>query len=188
MGKLVVTEFLSIDGVMEAPGGEPGYRHTAWVTRFPDVGQFENKFEEVLEHEALLIGRVTYESFAGAWPFRDGPFADRMNTMPKFVASTTLKDPEWSNTTVLEGDTMTAVQTLKAQLAGDILVTGSRTLVQGLAAADLVDEYRLMIFPIVLGSGFRLWADTVDATTLRLVGTRAFGDVVVLNTYARVRD
>ena len=106
MARIVVTEFVSLDGVMEAPGGEPGYKHTGWVGRFPDAGQFDYKFEEVLEHEAQLLGRVTYESFAEAWPQREGEFADRINSMPKYVVSTTLKNPEWNNTTVLQGDAM----------------------------------------------------------------------------------
>ena len=147
MGKIVVSEFVSLDGVMEAPGGEPSYRHTGWVAKFPDAGQFKYKLDEILAHEAHLLGRRTYESFAGAWPARTGPFADKINSMPKYVASTTLATADWNNTTVLKGDTATAVATLKQQLAGDILVAGSRTLVTTLRRNDLVDEYRLMVFP-----------------------------------------
>ena len=109
MGKIVVSEFVSLDGVVEAPGGEPNYRHTGWVARFQDEAQIDWKMREVMAHEALLIGRVTYESFAGAWPHFDGPFADKMNAMPKYVASTTLKNPAWNNTHVLQGDAMAAV-------------------------------------------------------------------------------
>ena len=186
MGKLVVTEFVSVDGVMEAPGGEPGFKHTGWVGRFADAGQFAYKLDEVLAHEALLLGRRTYESFAGAWPERTGPFADKMNEMPKYVASTTLTNPEWGNTNVLEGDTAAAVASVKSELHGDILVAGSRTLVTTLKQHDLIDEYRLMIFPIVLGSGMRLFDEVPDATTLELVDVQQFGAGPVVMTYLRV--
>ena len=185
MARLVVSQFISIDGVMEAPGGEPGYRHTGWVGRFDDAGQFDFKLEEVLAHDALLLGRTTYESFAGAWPARTGEFADKMNAMPKYVASTTLRDPHWHNTTVLDGDAMGAVIALKAAAGGDILVAGSRKLVNSLKQHDLVDEYRLMIFPIVLGSGMRLFNSAVDAHEFKLGGMRSFTNGIVLLTYER---
>lgn len=172
---------------MEAPGGEPGYKHSGWVGRCPDFGQFTYKLDEVLAHEALLLGRTTYESFAGAWPERDGVFADKMNDMPKYVASTTLADPEWSNTSVLVGDTAEAVAKLKRDLEGDILVAGSRTLIKTLTHHDLIDEYRLMIFPIILGSGMRLFDEVPDATTLKLVDVQRFGDGPVVVTYETVR-
>ena len=187
MGKIVVSEFVSLDGVVEAPGGEPGYRHTGWVARFQDQAQIDWKMREVMAHEALLIGRVTYESFAGAWPNFKGPFADKMNSMPKYVASRTLKNPAWNNTHVLQGDAMAAVAKLKRALRGDILVHGSRTLANALKAYDLVDEYRLMIFPIILGSGMRLFEETPDATTLVLASTEALKNGAAVLTYRVAR-
>ena len=186
MGKLVVSEFVSADGVMEAPGGEPGYKHTGWVSRFPDMGQFAYKYEEVVQHDALLIGRTTYESFAGAWPTYEGDFADRMNSMPKFVFSNTLEDPQWTNTTVVKGEVATAIARLKAEFNGKLLVGGSHMLVNALKQHDLIDEYRLMVFPIVLGSGFRLFEASEDAATLNLIDVKQFGSILNL-TYETVR-
>jgi dihydrofolate reductase len=190
MAKVVVSEFLSLDGVMQAPGGEPGYRHTGWVMKFPNPEQFKYKLDEVLAHKSLLLGRKTYEGFAAAWPSRTGEFADKMNRMPKYIASTTLKKVEWSNSTVLTSDVPEAVSKLKEDLGGDILVAGSRTLVNTLKRHDLIDEYRLMIFPIVLGSGMRLFDETADATTFKLVDTLPLGNGAVILTYhpARSRD
>ena len=187
MARLVVSEFVSLDGVMEAPGGEPGYRHTGWVAKFQDSGQIKYKLDEVLAHEALLIGRTTYEGFAAAWPSIEGEFGDKMNSMPKYVASTTLEKAEWNNSTVLKGDAMAAVSKLKEELGGDILVAGSRTLVNTLKRHDLIDEYRLMVFPIVLGSGMRLFDETVDATTLKLVDTHPLENGAVILTYQPAR-
>lgn len=186
MARIIVSEFVSIDGVMEAPGGEPGYRHSGWVARFPDLGQFTYKLEETLAAEALLLGRTTYESFAGAWPHQDGPFADKMNAMPKYVVSATLRDPAWHNTTVLHGAVEDSIPRLKAQLPGDLLVAGSHTLVTALRRHDLVDEYRLTVFPIVLGSGMRLFDDIEVATELELVDARSYGSVALL-TYHPAR-
>ena len=183
MRRVVVSEFVSLDGVMEAPGGEEGHPHTGWVMLFPDPGQLAYKLEEVLEAEALLLGRVTYQGFAAAWPSREGEFADKMNDMPKFVASTTLTELEWNSSTLLEGDVVEAVSKLKQENGGDILVAGSRTLVHTLMAHDLVDEYRIMLFPIVLGSGGRLFPDTPDKTVLKLVDTTTFDSGVVVHTY-----
>lgn len=187
MGRLMVTEFMSLDGVVQSPGGEPGYRHSGWVGRFPDRNQFLFKLNETLAHEALLLGRVTYESFAGAWPQRDGPFADKMNAMPKFVVSTTMTSADWANSTVLKGDVPTAVRDLKARTKGDILVAGSRTLVQTLKQHDLVDFYRVMVFPIILGSGTRLFGETEDAMPLKLIETERFEDACAVLTFERVR-
>jgi dihydrofolate reductase len=192
MGKIVVSEFVSLDGVMEAPGGEQGYQHSGWVARFPDSGQFKYKFEEVFAHEALLLGRRTYEGFAAAWPSRErdgelGEFAVKMNRMPKYVASTTLKKAEWNNSTVLKGDVAEAVSKLKKTLGGDILVAGSRTLVNSLKQHDLVDEYRLMVFPIILGSGMRLFDEAADATALALVDTRRLESGTMILTYRPAR-
>lgn len=186
MGRIVVSEFVSVDGVMEAPGGEPGYRHTGWVARFPDLGQFAYKLEETLAAEALLLGRTTYRSFAGAWPDQEGDFADKMNAMPKYVVSSTLRDPAWDNTTILEGPVAESVARLKAEVQGVLLVAGSHTLVQALRAHDLVDEYRLMVLPIVLGSGMRVFEDSEDAAELELTAARSFGSVALL-TYQPTR-
>ena len=183
MGRIVVSEFVSIDGVMEAPGGEAGYRHTNWVGERFDDAWLAFKVEEVQAHEALLIGRVTYESFAGAWPDREGPIAEKFNAMPKYVASTTLKTAAWNNTSVLGGEALDAVPALKARVSGDILVHGSRTLENGLKARGLVDEYRLMIYPVVLGSGRRLFDQTDDALPLTFVSARSFPNGVLLATY-----
>ena len=188
MGQIVVSEFVSLDGVVEAPGGEPGYRHTGWVARFQDEEQIQWKFREVLAHEALLLGRITYGSFAGAWPSFKGAFADKMNSMPKYVASTTLERVDWNNAHLLQGDAMAATARLKRELRGDILVHGSRTLANALRKHDLVDEYRLMIFPIILGSGVRLFEETPDATTFRLIGTESLKNGVAVLTYRPVRS
>ncbi len=183
MGKIVVTEFVSLDGVSEAPGGEPGYSHTGWVGRFPEPEPFAYKLEEVLAHEALLIGRVTYESFAGAWPERDGPMAEKMNAMPKFVASRTLANPEWNNSTVLRGDFVTAATQLKRETAGGILVPGSLSLVSQLRRHNLVDEYRLMVFPVVLGTGRRMFDEAPEALELKLRDSVTYRNGVVLLVY-----
>lgn len=187
MGKVVVTEFISLDGVVEAPGGEPGYRHSGWVGKFPDRGQFDFKLTEVLSHEALLLGRITYESFAGAWPSETGEFADKMNAMPKFVASRTRKNLDWNNSRLLQGEVPEAVARLKQDIAGDILVAGSRTLVNALRQHDLIDEYRLMVFPIILGSGTRLFEEFEEAQTLDLLETRPYDNGVIIMTYRPAR-
>ena len=183
--KLMVSEFVSLDGVMEAPGGEEGYRHTGWTIEFHDPGQMEYKLDEVLEAGALLLGRVTYEGFAAAWPSYsdEAGFADKMNGMPKHVASTTLQALEWNNSTVIEGDVAEGVAALKREEDGDLLVAGSRTLVHTLIEHDLVDEYRLMIFPVVLGSGGRLFPERQEKLVLKLVGSKSFDSGVVVQTY-----
>jgi len=184
MGKIIVSEFVTLDGVMEAPGGEPGHPHSGWVFDFIGDEQIEYKLEEVLEAGSLLIGRVTYETFADAWPKRKGQFADRMNAMPKHVVSSTLQSPEWNNTTVIRGDVVEHITRLKNGDGGPILVAGSRTVVHTLMQHDLIDEYRMMIFPVILGSGRRLFPDgTPDKTVLRLTDTRVFGSGVVVQTY-----
>lgn len=185
MRTLIVTEFVSVDGVMEAPGGEPGYAHTGWVGEVPGDDKFEYKLAELFEADAQLIGRVTYESFAGAWPRRTGEFADRMNRMPKHVVSSTLAEPlEWTSSTLLTGDPVAAVAALKAGEGGAILLPGSRRLAQALMVAGLVDEYRLMVFPVILGSGRRLFPDdAADKIPVELVDTRTFENGVSLLTY-----
>lgn len=182
MSKLIVTEFVSLDGVMEAPGGEPGYAHTGWVEpHFTDeLGAF--KLEEQLAADILLLGRVTYESFYGAWPHREGPMAEKINTMTKYVVSTTLESSDWQGTTVI--GSLDAVAELKASDRGPILVVGSRTLVHALLAAGLVDELSLTVMPIVLGSGARLFPETPDTTKLTHVSSRALENGVVLQRYA----
>jgi dihydrofolate reductase len=182
MGKLVVTEFVTLDGVMEDPGGQHGGRG-GWAFKFEQGAEGEKfKFDELMASDAQLLGRVTYEGFAAAWPTMEGTgeFGEKMNEMPKFVVSSTLENPEWENTTVLSGDLVEEVGKLKGQFSGDILVAGSATLVQSLLADDLVDELHLMVFPILLGGGKRLFADGVDSTSLSLVETKQTGDVVTL--------
>ncbi len=183
VAKLIVSEFVTLDGRIEAPGGEPTHPHRGWVGDFIGEEQMEYKLAEVREAESLLIGRTTYDGFSAAWPERDGEFADKMNRMPKYVVSSTLRDPAWNNTTVLGGDVAAEVQQLKADTAGPILVAGSGTLVGGLHVNGLVDEYRLMVFPVTIGSGLRLFPETPDKSTLRLSDTRVFGSGVVVLTY-----
>ena len=186
MGRIVVTEFVALDGVMEDPGGSEGSKHAGWsfeISRGDEGDKF--KLDETLSSEALLLGRVTYEGFAAAWPSREGEFADKFNTMPKYVVSSTMENPEWTNTTVLKGDLAEEVATLKQELDGDIVVHGSARLVQDLLDNDLVDELRLMVFPVVLGSGKRLFGETSDKKPLRLVDSKVVGDGVVILVYRR---
>jgi dihydrofolate reductase len=188
MGKLVVTEFVSLDGVMQAPGGED-FKYPGWSFAF-DRGDDGNDFKlrETLETEALLLGRITYESFAGAWPTREGEFADKFNTMPKYVVSSTLEDPEWNNTTVLGSDAVEAAARLKGEIEGIVQVPGSLRLVQALLEADLVDELHLMMFPVVLGTGRRLFGETSDKSEWRLTEARPVGpDGVLVLIYERAR-
>ena len=186
MGRIVVTEFVSLDGVMEDPGGAEDFKHGGWsfaIDRGEEGDRF--KLDETLSSEALLLGRVTYEGFAKAWPSREGDFADKFNTMPKYVVSSTLKEPEWNNSRVLEGDVPDAVAKLREEQDGDIVVHGSATLVQTLLEHDLVDELRLMVFPVLLGSGKRLFGETSDRKTLRLVDSKVVGDGVGILVYRR---
>jgi dihydrofolate reductase len=187
MGKLVVTEFVSIDGVFEDPGGAEGYEHGGWTFEY-DRGEEGNQFkvDELLEAEVQLLGRVTYEGFAEAWPSREGEFADKLNRDPKYVVSTTLTDPTWQSTTVIADNVVEEIAQLKARTKGPILVAGSGTLVATLLGADLVDELRLMVFPTVLGRGKRLFPDGIDRRKLRLVEARTVGpDGVQVHTYRR---
>jgi dihydrofolate reductase len=187
MRELIVTEFVTLDGVMEAPGGEPGHPHTGWVFDFVGDEQMAFKLQELLEAEIHLLGRVTYESFAGAWPERTGPMAEKMNSMPKYVVTTTLDELEWNNSTPIKGDVAGEVTKLKQHDGGPILVAGSRTVVQTLIEHDLVDEYRLMVFPVVLGSGERLFGESPHKTTLELVDTKTFETGVQVHTYRPAR-
>jgi len=184
MGRIIVTEFVSLDGVMEDPGGSEDFRHGGWTFEIPRGEGDDFKLTETRETDALLLGRVTYEGFAEAWPSRDGEFADKFNTMPKYVVSSTLRDPTWTNTTVLDGDVPAAVGRLRESFDGDLVVHGSAQLAQALLEHDLVDELRLMVFPVVLGSGKRLFADTSEKKTpLRLADSKLVGDGVMILTY-----
>jgi dihydrofolate reductase len=184
VGRIVVTEFVSLDGVMEDPGGAENFKYGGWtfeISRGDEGDKF--KLDETLSSEALLLGRVTYEGFAEAWPSREGEFADKFNSMPKYVVSSTLEEPEWDNSTVLNGNVAEEVAKLKEEQTGDIVVHGSARLVQALVEHDLVDEFRLMVFPVVLGSGKRLFGDTSDKKPLRLVDSKVVGDGVAILTY-----
>jgi dihydrofolate reductase len=186
VGRIVVTEFVSLDGVMEDPGGSEDFQHGGWalaISRGDEGDRF--KLDELHEAEAQLLGRVTYDGFAAAWPSRTDEvgFAEKMNTMPKYVVSSTLGEPEWQNTTVLRD--LDDVARLRGDLDGTILVAGSKRLVQGLLDRDLVDELRLMVFPIVLGSGGRLFGEGNEPKALSLRDSRTVGDGVVILVYER---
>jgi dihydrofolate reductase len=186
VGRIVVTEFVSLDGVMEDPGGGEDFKYGGWtfeIERGDEGDKF--KLDETLSSEALLLGRKTYEGFAAAWPSMTDEvgFADKFNSMPKYVVSSTLGDPEWNNSAVLKGDMVEEVTKLREQLDGDIVVHGSAQLVQALVEHDLVDEFRLMVFPVVLGSGKRLFGETSDKKTLRLVDSKMVGEGVAILTY-----
>ena len=183
MGRIVVTEFVSLDGVIEAPGGGEDYRHAGWTFEI-DRGAEGDKFklDELIEAEAQLLGRVTYEGFAAAWPTMEDEagFAEKMNAMPKYVVSSTLGEPEWENSTVLRGDVAEEVAKLKDEVEGVILIAGSAQLVQALVGHDLVDELRLMVFPVMLGTGKRLFEDGADLRSFELVETSQSGAVALL--------
>jgi dihydrofolate reductase len=184
MGRIVVTEFVSLDGVMEDPGGAEDYRHGGWTFKF-DRGADGDKFklDEAMGAQALLLGRKTYEGFAAAWPSMQGDFADKFNNMPKYVVSSTLSEPAWKNSTVLGGDVVAEVAKLKDSLAGEISVHGSAQLAQTLLEHDLVDELRLMVFPVVLGSGKRLFAAGEEKKTLRLSSSKTVGEGIAILIY-----
>jgi dihydrofolate reductase len=189
MGRIVVTEFISLDGVIEAPGGGETFKHAGWSFEFNRGAEGDKfKLDETLSSAALLLGRVTYEGFAAAWPSRDGEFADKFNSMPKYVVSSTLTKPTWNNSTVLKGDVVDQVSKLKQKQDGNIVVHGSAMLVQTLLEHDLVDELRLMVFPVVLGTGKRLFGEGSDRKTLRLTDSKVVGDGVAIFTYEPVRE
>ncbi len=182
MGDVVVSEFITLDGVIDSPGGEPEFARSGWAFQF-DRGDGERfKWEELQAAGALLLGRVTYEAFARAWPTMEGTgaFGEKMNAMPKYVVSTTLRRAEWHNSTIIGGELAAEVGRLKREVEGDVLVNGSGALARSLAELGLVNEYRLMVFPTVLGAGKRLFGDTREAQPLRLVDTRRAGDTVIL--------
>jgi dihydrofolate reductase len=186
MGKIVVTEFISIDGVVEDPGGSEDFKYGGWSFQFSRGDEGDKfKLDEAMASDALLLGRVTYEGFADAWPSREGEFADKFNNMPKYVVSSTLSDPAWTNSVVVDGDLADAVSKIQAEHEGDIVVHGSVQLSQALLDKDLVDELRLMVFPVVLGAGKRLFGETSDKKTLKLVESQLVGDGVVILVYGR---
>jgi dihydrofolate reductase len=188
MARIVVTEFVSLDGVMEDPGGAEDFKHGGWTFEIERGDGDRFKLEETRESDALLLGRVTYEGFAEAWPSRDGAFADKFNSMPKYVVSSTLEDPAWNNTTVLAGDVVEEVSKLRREQAGDIVVHGSARLVQALLEAELVDELRLMVFPVLLGSGRRLFGSTDGKRRMRLADSKTVGDGVAILIYEPARS
>ena len=189
MRKVVVTEFVTLDGVMEDPGGAEGFKYGGWTFQFGSADQQQYKVEELFKADALLLGRRTYQGFAAAWPTMPGTgaYGERMNSLPKYVVSTTLSDMTW-NAMLLQGDLAEALSRLKQEDGQDILVFGSGQLVQELNARGLIDEYRLMIFPVVLGSGKRLFPDGSEKKTLQLVESKTFPSGVVLLTYQPVKD
>ena len=198
MGRIVISESISLDGVVEAPGGIGSFKHKGWAfdaDRSEEGGQSRLPLEvqrhlldEALGAEALLQGRITYEELASLWPARVGELADRLNGMPKYVVSSRLEDPAWNNSTVLRGDAVEQVSQLKRELDGEIVVAGSIRLARTLIEHDLVDELRLIVYPVVLGVGKRLFGDLPDKKALRLVGTKRVGDDVAVLIYELVRD
>jgi dihydrofolate reductase len=191
MGKIVVSENVSLDGVVEDPTGEEGFRHGGWFNQIGDKdreGWAKVGFDEALGAEAMLLGRRSYEFLAARWPSRTGEWAERLNSMPKYVVSSTLVDPGWTNSTVLTGEVVKEVSKLKQERDGEILVAASRQLVRTLMEHDLVDELRLMVYPVVLGAGERLFGETSDKTPMRLVDTKTIGDGLAFLTYEMVRN
>ena len=190
MGRIVISENVTLDGVVQDPAGAEGFGRGGWVGRVGErdrEGAAKVLLDEALGAEAQLFGRRTYEFLAARWPSRTGELANRLNDMPKYVVSSTLKDPNWNNSTVLAGDVMQEVSKLKEELDGEIVVAGSIRLVRTLMDNDLVDELRLMIYPVLLGAGERLFGETSDQRPVRLVETRTVDDLAYL-TYEAVRD
>lgn len=184
MARIVITEFVSLDGVMEDPGGAEEYVHGGWTFEIERGAEGDGfKMQEAMNSDALLLGRKTYEGFAAAWPSREGEFAEKFNSMPKYVVSGTLRDPEWNNSTVLAGDLAQEIARLRESADGDIVVHGSAQLAQALLAQDLVDELRLMVFPVLLGSGKRLWGESSQKKRLKLTDSRTVGDGVSILVY-----
>jgi len=189
MGKIVVSENVTLDGVIQDPAGDEGFRYGGWVgliSNNPQLGKLA--LDEALGQKAFLLGRRTYDWLAARWPSRSGELADRLNSLPKYVVSSTLEHPAWNNSTVLKGDVLTEVSALKQQIDGDIVVPGSFQLVHTLMEHDLVDELRLKIFPVVLGAGERLFGGTRDKKPMRLLSTQTVGDDIAFLTYQPVRD
>jgi dihydrofolate reductase len=189
MGKIVISENVSLDGVVEDPAGVDGFRRGGWFFE-TDRGEDGERvtLDQALGTQALLLGRRSYEFFAATWPSRGGELADTLNSVPKYVVSSTLEDPDWSNSTVLNGDVVDEVSKLKQELDGEIVVLGSPQLARTLIEHDLVDELRLMIYPVVLGAGERLFGETSDKKPVRLVDAQTVGDGITILTYELVRD
>ena len=190
MGKIVATAYVSLDGVVEAPGGHEDFEHAGWTFEIDRGEEFEKfKLYETLDSEALLLGRVTYEIFAASWPSMEGEIADKLNAMPKYVVSSTLEDPlDWNNSTVLEGDVVEEVSRLRQELDGEIVVHGSPRLTQTLLEHDLLDELRMTVFPLVLGRGKRLFGETSDKKRLRLTDSKTVGDGIAILIYEPARS
>jgi dihydrofolate reductase len=191
MGKIVISENVSLDGVVQDPTGDEGFRHGGWFGQIGDKDREEwakVELHEAMGAEALLLGRRSYEWFAARWPSRSGEWADRLNSLPKYVVSSTLEDPDWNNSTVLKGDVVNVVSKLKQELDGEIVVYASRQLVRTLMKHDLIDELRLMVYPVVLGAGERLFGETSDKKSMRRLNTRTVGDGIAYLTYETVRD
>ena len=193
MGKIVISgpQNVSLDGVVQDPDGQEGFARGGWFAEFggKDLEEWNKvALDEALHAEAWLLGRTSYEFFGKRWRPRTGELADRLNTIPKYVVSSTLEDPQWNNSTVLRGDVATEVSKLKQELDGEIVVPGSRQLAHTLLEHDLVDEVRLVVFPVVLGAGKRLFGETSDRRPMRLVDTKTIGDRLVLLAYGRVRN
>ncbi|MFF8845303.1 dihydrofolate reductase family protein [Streptomyces sp. NPDC015127] len=191
MGKIVISENVSLDGVVQDPTGEEGFARGGWFGRLGDKDReawAEVESDEALGAEALLLGRRSYEWFAARWPSRSGAWADRLNSLPKYVVSSTLEDPDWNNSTVLAGEVVNEVSKLKQELDGDIVVYASGRLVRTLWEHDLADELRLMVHPVVLGAGERLFGETGGTKSMRLLSIRTLGDGLAYLTYELVRD
>jgi dihydrofolate reductase len=189
MGKIVKSTFVSLDGVVQDPAGNEGFRLGGWVGPLKDRPDLSNlALDEALGAEALLLGRRSYEFLAGLWPARSGELADRLNSLPKYVVSSTLEDPGWNNSTVLKGDVVNQVSKLKQELNGEIVVPASFQLLHTLLEHDLVDELRLMIIPVVLGAGERLFGETTERKPMRLVDSQTIDNGVAFLTYEPVRD
>jgi dihydrofolate reductase len=191
MGRIVMSEFVTLDGVIQDPAGNEGFRRGGWVGRVGDKGGEETDqilLDQALGTEALLLGRRSYEFLAALWPSRSGELADRLNSLPKYIVSSTLEDPDWNKSTVLKGEVVNEVSKLKQELNGEINVVASFQLGRTLIEHDLLDELRLMVYPVVLGAGERLFGETSDKKPMRLVDTQTVGDGVAILTYEPVRD
>jgi dihydrofolate reductase len=189
MGKIVVSDNVSIDGVIQDPAGDEGFPRGGWVGLIKDRPELAKlALDEAMGAEAMLMGRRTYEWFAARWPSRTGALADRLNSLPKYVASSTLEDPDWHNSTVVKGDLLDEASKLTQEITGDIVIPASFRIVRALLEHDLVDELRLKVFPVVLGAGDRLFGETTGKKAMRLVEVRTLdGDTTYL-TYERVQD
>jgi dihydrofolate reductase len=189
MGQIVISDNVSLDGVIQDPAGDEGFTRGGWIGRIAALPELAKvALDEALGTEALLLGRRSYEWLAARWPSRSGELADRLNSLPKYVVSSTLQAPDWNNTTVLTGDVVSEVAKLKHELDGEINVPASFQLARTLIEHDLVDELRLKIFPVVLGAGARLFGETSDKKPMRLVDTQTIGDGIAILTYQPVRD